>query len=155
MIAPQAAPSGSSGAPSSSRPAASGSLGAPSSSRPAASGSFGAPSSSRRTAQPHELFGALAIILAAAGLVAGPRLAARLSSHPTTAECDALLARYVELKGRSVTEKLDPKSYAAALDAARALAGPSLRACTTEVTLEEADCARKANHVDEFERCLH
>lgn len=104
--------------------------------------------------QLHELLGAIAIIVATAGLVFGPRLAARLGSHPTTGECDALLARYVKLKEESVTAKLDSKSYAAALDAARGRAGPTFHACTTEVTPEEADCARKANNADEFERCL-
>lgn len=101
-----------------------------------------------------DLFGALAIIAGAAGVALGPGLVARLSAHPSAAECEALLARYVELKERAVADKVDPKSYAAALASARSLAGPTFAACTTEVTLEEADCARKANNADELERCL-
>lgn len=101
-----------------------------------------------------DLFGALAIIVGTAGLVLGPGLAARLSAHPSAAECDALLTRYVELKERAVSEKVDPKSYAAALASAQSLAGPTFVACTSEVTLDEADCARKAGNADELERCL-
>jgi hypothetical protein len=101
-----------------------------------------------------DVLGALAIIGATAAIVLVPRLWARLGPHPSAAECDALLARYVELKERSVNEKLDAKSYAAALDGARRSTGPSFSACTTEVTLDEAECARGAHHVDDFERCL-
>lgn len=101
-----------------------------------------------------DLFGAAAIIAGTAALAFGPGLAARLSAHPSAAECDALLERYVELKQRAVSDKLDPKSYADALADARRLAGPAFSACTSEVTLEEADCARKAGYADELERCL-
>ncbi len=101
-----------------------------------------------------DLFGALAIIAGTVGLALGPGLFARMSAHPSVAECDALLARYVEMKERAVTEKLDPKGYAAALEDARRLAGPAFAACTTEVTLDEAKCAREANNADEMERCL-
>jgi hypothetical protein len=101
-----------------------------------------------------DVLGALAIILGAAGLAFGPEVVARLSAHPSPAECDALLARYVELRERSVTDKIDSRAYAEELDEARRLAGPSFAACTTEVTLAEAECARRAGYVDEFERCL-
>ncbi len=106
------------------------------------------------TATRADVLGALAIILGAAGFAFGPGLSARLSAHPTAAECDALLQRYVELKQRAVTDKIDPKAYASALADARRLAGPTFAACTTEVTLEEAECARRAGYADELERCL-
>jgi hypothetical protein len=101
-----------------------------------------------------DLLGALAIVAATAVAALGPRLLARLGPHPSAAECEALLTRYVELKERSVTEKLDPKRYEAALEDAKRAAGPSFSACTTEVTLEDLECARRAGHVDELERCL-
>ena len=101
-----------------------------------------------------DVLGSLAIVLATAAVAFGPRAIERLSAHPSQAECEALLERYVELKERSVTEKVDARSYAAALDDARRLTGPSFTACTTEITLAEAACAKSATHVDEFERCL-
>lgn len=101
-----------------------------------------------------EAVGALAIVLATAALALGPRLVSRLAAHPSSADCESLLARYVELKERSVSPKLDAHSYEASLESARRLAGPDLSACRTEVTLDEADCARRANNADEFERCL-
>ncbi len=101
-----------------------------------------------------DVFGALAIIVAAAALAFGPGQMARLGGHATASECEALLARYVELKERSVSEKLDPRRHGSALDEAKRAAGPSFRACTTEVTREDLECTRRANHVDELERCL-
>lgn len=106
------------------------------------------------TASRADVLGTAAILTLSAAIVLGPRIVARLSAHPTATACEELLARYIELRERSVSEKLDPKGYAAALGEARELAGPSFAACTGEMTLEEADCARRANHVDEFERCL-
>lgn len=116
--------------------------------------SRGAPPGAAGPTSRADLFGALAIVFGTAALAFGPGLVARFSSHPSVAECDALLERYVELKQRAVSDKLDPKSYAAALEDARRLAGPTFSACTTEVTLEEADCARRAGYADELERCL-
>lgn len=101
-----------------------------------------------------DVLGAAAILVGTVGLVLGPALKDRLSAHPSAAECDALLARYVELKERAVSDKIDPKRYAEALDEARRRAGPTFAACTTEVTLQEAECARKAGYADELERCL-
>jgi hypothetical protein len=101
-----------------------------------------------------DALGAFAIILGTAALALGPRLVARIAEHPSTSECDALLARYVELKERSVSAKLDPRSHEASLESARRVAGPRLAACTTEVTREEAECARTSTSADEFERCL-
>lgn len=101
-----------------------------------------------------DVFGALAIIAVTLAVALGPRLVDRLSEHPSAAECEALLERYVELKERSVTEKPDPKRLAAAVEDAKRAAGPSFSACTTQVTLEELACTRRANHVDELERCL-
>lgn len=101
-----------------------------------------------------DVFGAGAVILVTATLAFGPDLVARFSAHPTAAVCEELLARYVELKERSVTEKLDGPTYAAALSEARELAGPSFAACRTQMTPGEVECSRRANHVDEFERCL-
>lgn len=101
-----------------------------------------------------DVLGAAAILAVTAAIALGPGLVARFSAHPTAAVCEELLVRYVELKERSVTEKLDPRVYAAALDEARGLAGPSFAACRAEMTLEEVECSRRANHVDEFERCL-
>lgn len=101
-----------------------------------------------------ELFGVLAIIAGTAAVAFGPGLVARFSAHPSRAECETMVARYVELKERAVSEKLDPKRYQAALEAARTATGPSLAACSTEVTTAEAECTRKAANADEFERCL-
>jgi hypothetical protein len=101
-----------------------------------------------------DVVGALAIVGITAALAFGPRLHARLSEHPSAEECESLLERYVELKERSVTEKIDPKRYGAALEEAKRAAGPSFAACTTEVTREELSCTRRATHVDELERCL-
>jgi hypothetical protein len=101
-----------------------------------------------------DLLGAVAIILITAALAFGPRLQGRIAAHPSASECDALLARYVELKQRSVSEKIDNKSYEASLESARRRAGSSFEECTTQVTLEEAECVRRAGSADEFERCL-
>ena len=101
-----------------------------------------------------DVIGALAIIAGAAAIAFVPRLVVKLSAHPTALECDALLARYVKMKERSVSEKVDSKHYAAALEDARRLAGPAFAACTTEVTLDEAECARTADDADKMERCL-
>jgi len=102
----------------------------------------------------NELLGALAIVAGTAALALGPGLAARFSPHPSKAECEALLTRYVELKERAVSEKMNRKSYAAALDSARRTTGPAFAGCTSEVTMDEAACTRRANNADEFERCL-
>lgn len=107
-----------------------------------------------RNASRAEVLGAFAIIAGTAAVAFVPGVLARFSAHPSAAECDALLARYVEMKERSVSEKIDAKKYAADLADARRLAGPAFAACTTEVTLEEAECAKKAGYADELERCL-
>jgi hypothetical protein len=101
-----------------------------------------------------DLLGALAVIVVTAVLALGPQLQARLGAHPSAEECEALVERYVELKERSVSEKIDPKRYGAALEDAKRAAGPSFSACTTQITREELSCTRRANHVDELERCL-
>lgn len=101
-----------------------------------------------------DLFGAVAIIAVSAAMVLGPRAKDKLGPHPSAADCDELLAKYTELKERSVTSKLDSKRYAEALSEARREAGPSFSACTAEVTLEELECARRADDVDKLERCL-
>ena len=107
-----------------------------------------------RRASRADLFGALAIVFGAAAFAYGPGIVARLGPHPSIEECDALLQKYVELKQRAIVDKPEPKAVAAALADARRLAGPKLSACTTEVTPEEADCARRAGYADELERCL-
>ena len=101
-----------------------------------------------------DVLGTAAILVGTVALVLGPRAVARLSAHPSAAECDALLTRYVELKERAISDKLDPKHFEEALEEARRRAGPTFATCTTEVTLEEAECARKAGYADELERCL-
>jgi hypothetical protein len=101
-----------------------------------------------------DVLGAAAILAVTAAVLVAPRIVTRLSAHPSAAECEALLDRYAELKARAVAEKLDSKTHTAALDDARRRAGPALAACTSELTLEEADCARRANNADELERCL-
>ncbi|MFO0586807.1 MAG: hypothetical protein U0441_04680 [Polyangiaceae bacterium] len=108
------------------------------------------PAESRPPATRADVLGAAAILVGTAALVLGPRVVARLSAHPSAAECDALLTRYVELKERAVSDKIDPKHFAESLEDARRLAGPTFAACTTEVTLEEAECARKAGYADEL-----
>lgn len=110
---------------------------------------------SRPIASRAEVIGTLAIVLGTVAIVAGGRLITRLSAHPTAAECEALLARYVEMKERAVSEKIDRERYEIALDNARQSAGgPTFTACTTEVTQAEANCVRRAGNADEIERCL-
>ncbi len=101
-----------------------------------------------------EAVGAVAVIGIAAALVFGPGVVARLGPHPPLSECERLLARYIELREQSVTNPVDPKRYEEALREAKELAGPKFSECTTQVTLEEAECAWAANNVDEMERCL-
>lgn len=112
-------------------------------------GAAAAPGATRR-----DVIGALVIVGATVALAFGPRVVARLSAHPSAAECDALLVRYVEMKERAVSDKIDPARQQAELDAARRAAGPSFASCTSELTRDEAECARGANNADEFERCL-
>jgi hypothetical protein len=56
-----------------------------------------------------DLAGALAIVALTSAAAFGPALVDRLSDHPSPAECEALLERYVELKERTVSDKVDAK----------------------------------------------
>lgn len=103
-----------------------------------------------------DVLATLAIVGVVALAVLIPMLARKLAPHPSSAECEALLDRYVE----HVAHAVDPKPAASALEERRALAraaAPSRAAfsrCVTDLTRWEVDCAMKAESADSFERCL-
>lgn len=101
-----------------------------------------------------DLWGALAIIAITAALALGPALWRRFSSHATAAECEALIERYVELKAKTITDKPDPKKRAAEVDRAKSAAGPHFEKCAGYLTRSELECAERAHHADEVERCI-
>ncbi len=103
-----------------------------------------------------DVLATLAIVGVTALAVLLPVIARRLGPHPTAADCEALLDRYVE----HVAYAVDPKPAPSALAERRALAraAASSRAafsrCVSELTRSEVDCAMKAESADSFERCL-
>ena len=78
------------------------------------------------------------------------------SRHATTAECAALLDRYVELLVREQDPKAADAEIAHQKEATRAKAenDPSFASCPREVSAKAAHCAMSAVNVDEFEKCL-
>ena len=127
-----------------------------------ASSATSASSASSATSEPNEkraradVLATLAIITATGLAVFGPTVVRRLSAHPSKEQCEALLDRYEE----HVAYAVDPKPSASALAERRALARAAATGrtafsrCVSDLTLDEAECAMKANGADEFERCL-
>jgi hypothetical protein len=103
-----------------------------------------------------EVLATLAIVLGLAGIVVAGRIAHRLASHPSEAECGALLDRYVE----HLAHAFEPSPSLSAIAEARLLArekadsNVELAACADELTRDQARCAMAAHDADEFERCL-
>lgn len=95
---------------------------------------------------------ALAVVLTCAGTVAGRVIARRLGPHPTAAECEALLERYVFHLAKAREEA--PRRAEVEAWKRRALARSDLRECTSSLTRPEAECALASTYADEFERCL-
>ena len=78
------------------------------------------------------------------------------SRHATTAECAALLDRYVELLVREQDPKAADTEIARQKEVTRAKAenDASFASCPNEVSAKAARCAMSAVNVDEFEKCL-
>lgn len=105
-----------------------------------------------------EVLGTVAIVVVLVGLVAARGVARRLGPHPTRAECDALLDRYVEhlvaAEGGRLPTPPDVLEERRARARAKAAADPEFARCPIALTRDEATCALHANGADEFERCL-
>jgi hypothetical protein len=92
----------------------------------------------------------------------GPALLAALLAlggcgrRPTSAECDALLDRYVELLIRQEDPRARQADIALAKSQARASAAaePAFLRCTSEVRHKDVICALAAPSVDELEKCM-
>jgi hypothetical protein len=93
--------------------------------------------------------GAIVLAIVAASLGA-------CSRHATTAECEALLDRYVELLVREQDPKAADTEIARQKEVTRAKAenDASFTSCPREVSAKGARCAMSAVNVDEFEKCL-
>ena len=76
--------------------------------------------------------------------------------HATTAECSALLDRYVELLVRERDPKADEAEIGKQKSATREKAAhdESFASCPKEVRATAVRCAMGAPNVDEFEKCL-
>jgi hypothetical protein len=74
----------------------------------------------------------------------------------TSAECDALLDRYVELLVRQEDPGAKESEIAQAKSAARAKAAvnPAFLRCTREVRQKDVACALAAPNADELEKCM-
>jgi hypothetical protein len=83
-------------------------------------------------------------------------LPAACSRHATSAECAALLDRYVELLVREQDPKATDADVARQKEATRAKAekDSAFASCPSEVSTKGANCAMRAVNVDEFEKCL-
>jgi hypothetical protein len=94
-----------------------------------------------------EVAATVAIVGFFAALAVGRPIARRFAKHPTPERCVAMLERWSEQEARSRNRQPTPAHVA--VDA------PDVRRCTDDLTEAEVDCALKAGHVDELERCLH
>jgi hypothetical protein len=93
--------------------------------------------------------GAWVLALFAAGLEG-------CSRYATSAECAALLDRYVELLVREQDPKAADTEIVRQKEATRAKAenDAAFASCPREVSGKAARCAMSAVNVDEFEKCL-
>lgn len=103
-----------------------------------------------------DLLASIGIVAIIVGVAIAEPIRRRFAAHPSKAECEAMLDRYVEhLAAAEGLAKSD-----ASLAARRALARsgaarhPEFARCPEALTLEESRCALRASNADEFERCL-
>ncbi|MEZ4445798.1 MAG: hypothetical protein R3B72_42370 [Polyangiaceae bacterium] len=81
---------------------------------------------------------------------------ARFSPRPTEAACSALLERWVDLASRASDPAIQDRDVSQALAEAREndTRGLDVMACRTQLSAAQVECATRAHHVDEIERCL-
>ncbi|MDI1477491.1 hypothetical protein [Polyangium sp. y55x31] len=103
-----------------------------------------------------EVVATLLIVLSVVGFVLSKPIRRSLASHPSPDTCAALLDRYVEHIIHAITDKPPASELASRKAQARTIAStdPKFARCPTYLTVDEADCAMRANNADEFERCL-
>ncbi|MDI1429329.1 MULTISPECIES: hypothetical protein [Polyangium] len=103
-----------------------------------------------------EVITTLGIVLLVVGFVVSKPVRRSLSAHPSPDACAALLDRYVEHIIHAIDEKPPASELATRKAQARTLAStdPTFARCPTYLTVDEAECAMRANNADEFERCL-
>ena len=110
-----------------------------------------------RPASGADLLAALAVVGLLSGAV-GLRAAFRaVAGRPTSAECLALLDRYVEHVAHAAVA--DQARFAVAVAERRAaakavVAERGFPRCETELTHDEVACGLQASNADELERCL-
>jgi hypothetical protein len=108
-----------------------------------------------RPASRADVLATLAIVALVVGVVAGRSVLRRLSTHPSPAECAALLERYAELVARAVDPVPAPSAIARRKEAARVAARErGFSRCEAELTQAEVACALQAGSADDLERCL-
>lgn len=100
----------------------------------------------RRGATPAEVIATLAIVGAFAAIAIARPVIRRLSPHPPKERCAAMLDRYAEHQARAANRiPASPRLSPDAPEAAR---------CARELTVDEVECAMRANDADQLERCL-
>lgn len=98
----------------------------------------------------------LAIVCGFLALLIAFWLFRKLSPHPSPAQCEALLERYVT----HVAYAIDPKPAASAMAERHRLAheaaekNGAFAECTDVLTLDELNCGMQAESADALERCL-
>lgn len=103
-----------------------------------------------------EVLATAAILGAIVAVILALEARRSLAPRATTAQCSALLDRYVEHLARAA----EPEPAASAVALQRGLAQEQARqsatfaACPRKLSHEAADCALRAHNADEFERCL-
>ncbi len=94
----------------------------------------------------------LAIAGTFVAIVGAAPLIRRLSSHPSSEQCEAMLTRYAEQKARAAI--LDPAAAASALPPTSPPEPMQVVRCIHDLTAAEVDCALHATYEGELERCL-
>lgn len=103
-----------------------------------------------------EVVATLLIVLSAVGFVLSKPIRRSLAAHPSSDTCAALLDRYVEHVVHAINDKPPASDLTSRKAQARTIAStdPKFARCPTYLTVDEAECAMRANNADEFERCL-
>ncbi|MDI1446523.1 hypothetical protein [Polyangium sp. 6x1] len=103
-----------------------------------------------------EVIATVVIVLLVVGFVLSKPIRRSLAAHPTPDTCAALLDRYVEHIVHAIDEKPPASELVARKTQARTIAStdPKFARCPVYLTVDEAECAMRANNADEFERCL-
>ncbi|HVK71491.1 MAG TPA: hypothetical protein VM694_43860 [Polyangium sp.] len=103
-----------------------------------------------------EVVATIGIVLLVVGFVVSKPVRRSFSAHPSQDTCTALLDRYVEHIVHAIDEKPPASEIVTRKAQARTLAStdPKFASCPTYLTVDEAECAMRANNADEFERCL-